>query len=345
MTNGASIGSRLLVRRSTGLAALTVAAGVFIALIDVFGSGSQLFFWTTVAETVLFAMAVNLLFGQTGMLSFGQAAYFGMGAYAVGLLSEHHQSPLVMLLAAIAVGAAASVIVGVVTLQTSELVFAMLTLAVGMSLYSVTFHIQRVGGENGIVGIFPGKLAGIDLSDPHSLWAFSASMTVLGIAVLWVVAHSPFGRTLKMIRDDPHRAECLGVSVFRYRLAAFTLSGALCGLAGVLYAWVQSVVSPDVLFWTTSGTPVIVSLLGGAGVFFGPVLGAGIYVWATDTLSDLTSAWIFWVGLGFLIVVLLAPDGILGGLEKLWKRRRPTREIVPVSADAARSAEAARQPL
>lgn len=343
MIRWSSVRPPLLARQSTGLAVLTVAVGVFIALIDLYGSGSQLFFWTTVAETVLFAMAVNLLFGQTGMLSFGQAAYFGIGAYAVGLLSEHHQGPLVMLLVAIGVGAGASVIVGVVTLRTTDLVFAMLTLAVGMSLYSVTFHVQTLGGENGLVGIFPGKLAGIDLTEPHSLWVFSASVTVVAIALLWVVAHSPFGRTLKMIHDDPHRAECLGVSVFRYRLAAFILSGALCGLAGALYAWVQSVVSPDVLFWTTSGTPVIVSLLGGAGVFFGPVLGAGIYVWATDTLSDLTSAWVFWVGLGFLAVVLLAPDGILGSLEKLRKRRWSVRGA-SAAEESALSPEGARQP-
>ena len=299
-----------------------VAGVVFIVAIALFANSSQLFFWTTVAVTVLFAMAVNLLFGQTGLLSFGQAAYFGIGAYAVGLLSAHQKSPLLMLVVAVAAGAGAALIVGIPTLRTTELVFAMLTLAVGMCLYSVTFHIGTVGGENGLVGIFPGRLAGINLSSPRSLWAFSAGVTLAAIGLLWVVSRSPFGRTLRMIRDDPHRAECLGVSPFRYKLGAFVLSGALCGLAGVLYAWVQSVVSPDVFFWTTSGTPVIVSLLGGANVFLGPVLGAGLYVWATDTLQQLTSAWVFWVGLGFLIVVMLAPQGILGGLEQLWRRLR-----------------------
>lgn len=329
--------------QSTGLAALAVAAAIFIALMALFGNGSQLFFWTTVADTVLFAMAVNLLFGQTGMLSFGQAAYFGMGAYAVGLLAEHHQGPLMMLIVAIAVGAAASIVVGAATLRTSDLVFAMLTLAVGMCLYSLTFHLQTLGGENGLVGIFPGRLAGIDLTDPRSLWIFTACVTVLVISFLWVLSHSPFGRTLKMIRDDPHRAECLGISVFRYKLAAFVVSGGLCGLGGALYAWVQTLATPDVLFWTTSGTPVIVSLLGGAGVFFGPVIGAGIYTWAVDTLSNLTSAWVFWVGLGFLAVVLLAPEGILGGVEKLRKRVwRPERQVLLAAQDPATS-EAMRQ--
>jgi branched-chain amino acid transport system permease protein len=326
----ARLSSSFLARQSTGLAALTVATAIFITLMAELGDGSQLFFWTTVADTVLFAMAVNLLFGQTGMLSFGQAAYFGMGAYTVGLLSQHHQGPLLMLLVPIGVGAAASVIVGAATLRTSDLVFAMLTLAVGMCLYSLTFHLSTLGGENGLVGIFPGTLAGIDLTDPRSLWIFTACVTVGVIVFLWVLSHSPFGRTLKMIRDDPHRAECLGISVFRYKLAAFVISGGLCGLGGALYAWVQSVATPDVLFWTTSGTPVIVSLLGGAGVFFGPVVGAGVYTWAVDRLSDLTSAWVFWVGLGFLTVVLLAPEGILGGFEKLRKRVwHPERQIAP----------------
>jgi branched-chain amino acid transport system permease protein len=335
--------SPLAVSQSTGLAALTVATAVFIALMALLGNSAQLFFWTTVADTVLFAMAVNLLFGQTGMLSFGQAAYFGMGAYAVGLLSEHHQGPLVMLLVATGVGAGASIVVGAATLRTSDLVFAMLTLAVGMCLYSLTFHLQTLGGENGLVGIFPGRLAGIDLTDPRSLWIFTACVTVLVVAFLWVLSHSPFGRTLKMIRDDPQRAECLGISVFRYKLAAFVVSGGLCGLGGALYAWVQSLATPDVLFWTTSGVPVIVSLLGGAGVFFGPVVGAGIYTWAVDRLSDLTSAWVFWVGLGFLAVVMLAPEGILGGLERLRKRVwQPEPQNVTATQEPAKP-EAVRQ--
>src|SRR5262249_42738406 len=155
-------------------------------------------------------------------------------------------------------GGLAAIFVGLVTLRTTELVFAMLTLAFGMALYAITFHLQVVGGENGLVGIIPPDLGWIQLSDSHALWVFTAVVVGAGVTFLWVLSRSPFGRTLRMIRDDPARAENLGVPVFRYRLAAFTLSGALCGLAGVLYAWVQSVASPDAFFWTTSGTPVIV---------------------------------------------------------------------------------------
>jgi len=217
-------------------------------------------------------------------------------------------------------GGLAAAIVGLVTLRTTELVFAMLTLAFGMALYSITFHVQAVGGENGIVGIIPPNLFWIELADSHAMWIFTTVVVGAGIGSLWVLSHSPFGRTLKMIRDDPARAENLGIPVFRFRLAAFTTSGTICGLAGCLYAWIQSVASPDALFWTTSGTPVIVSLLGGAGYFFGPAVGTVLYVWATDILSQKTPAWIFYIGLGFLLVVLLAPDGIVGGGRRLWQR-------------------------
>lgn len=309
------------------LALLLMGVAAFVLGVFFFATISQLYFWTTVAETVLFATAVNLLFGQTGMLSFGQAAYFGIGAYAVGLLVPRDLNPLLMLAISTLAGGLAAVVVGLITLRTTELVFAMLTLGFGMALYSITFHVQAVGGENGIVGIIAPHLFWIDLGDSHALWVFTTVVAGAGMAFLWVVAHSPFGRTLKMIRDDAARAENLGIPVFRYRLAAFTMSGAVCGLAGCLYAWAQNVASPDALFWTTSGTPVIVSLLGGTGFFFGPAVGAIVYVYATNTLSQMTPAWIFYVGVGFLVVVLLAPDGIVGGLQRLWHLRRRRRRI------------------
>lgn len=320
-----TVTSRTSARPWIGVLALGTAG--FVVGVYLLASTSQLYFWTTVAETVLFATAVNLLFGQTGMLSFGQAAYFGIGAYAVGLLASRQVNPLVMLAISAVAGGLAAAAVGLITLRTTELVFAMLTLAFGMALYSITFHVQALGGENGIVGIIPPNLLWIELADSRALWVFTAVVVGAGVGFLWVVARSPFGRTLKMIRDDPARAENLGIPVFRYRLAAFTMSGAICGLAGCLYAWVQAVASPDALFWTTSGTPVIVSLLGGAGFFLGPAVGAIVYTYATDTLSVMTPAWIFYVGIGFLVVVLLAPDGIVGGLQRLWRRYQPRGAI------------------
>jgi branched-chain amino acid transport system permease protein len=302
------------------LAALLAIPAAFVVVVALVGNTSQLYFWTTVAETVLFALSVNLLFGQTGMLSFGQAAYFGIGAYTVGLLASRQVNPLAMLALGSLTGGLAAALIGAVTLRTTALVFAMLTLAFGQALYSITFHLQAVGGENGIVGIVPAGLGGIDVGQPRTLWVFTAIVVSIGSSFLWMVSRSPFGRALRMIRDDATRAEMLGIPVFRYRLAAFVLSGAMAGLAGGLYAFVQGVASPDSLFWTTSGEPVIISLLGGARFFYGPVLGSVIYVAATDTLSQMTPAWIFWIGLGFLTVVLLSPDGILGGFHRLWLR-------------------------
>lgn len=289
-----------------------VVAAVMLAIVPLFGSSAAVFFWTSVAVTGLYAMSVNLLVGLAGIPSFGQAAYFGIGAYAVGLL--HHQGVPILVVLAVAIGAAAlaAAVVAALGLRAMGLAFSMLTLAFAQALYTLVFQLDTFGGENGIVGLLPQTVLGFDLTGATPLWIFTMVVVLLGIAALWRITNSPFGRTLMMIREDPVRANALGVQVRRYQVAAFAVAGGIAGLAGALFAYVQGLVVPEYLFWTRSGEPILMSIIGGMRHFFGPVVGSVIYRWTVDFLSDLTAAWVLWVGLAFLLVVLAAPGGLLG---------------------------------
>lgn len=316
--------------------AAIVALAAIMAIVPIFGSGAAVFFWGSVAVTALYAMSVNLLIGVAGIPSFGQAAYFGIGAYAVGVL--HHQGVpilLVLLVAMLAAGLAATA-VAALGLRATGLAFSMLTLAFAQALYTLVFQLDTFGGENGIVGLLPQSVLGVDLTDGTSLWLFTMIVVAAGIGGLWILQHSPFGRTLMMIREDPVRTLALGIQVRRYQIAAFAAAGAVAGLAGGLFAYVQGLVVPEYLFWTRSGEPILMSIIGGMRHFLGPVLGSVIYRWSVDVLSDLTAAWVLWVGLAFLVIVLAAPGGVLG-LPAQIRSWRSRRAIAPPSVRSVES--------
>lgn len=302
-----------------------VVAGAVMVIVPMFGSSAAVFFWTSVAVTALYAMSVNLLVGLAGIPSFGQAAFFGIGAYTVGVL--HHQGVPMLAVLAVAILAAAVVatVVAALGLRAMGLAFSMLTLAFAQALYTLVFQLDTFGGENGIVGLLPETLLGFDISGARPLWIFTTTVVLLGMAGLWVISNSPFGRTLMMIREDPVRANALGVQVRRYQVAAFAVAGGVAGLSGALFAYVQGLVVPEYLFWTRSGEPILMSIIGGMHHFLGPLVGTIVYRWSVDFLSDLTAAWVLWVGLAFLVVVLAAPGGLLGlpaQVRALLARRR-----------------------
>ncbi len=314
-----------LQRRRWIVAALAVVlVGIFVPAA---GNQAVTFFWTTVAITALYAMSVNLLIGFAGIPTFGQAAYFGIGAYTIGLLEPAGIPILPALVLAMVTAAAGALLVGLVSLRASGLAFSMITLAVAQGLYVLTFHLDVVGGENGLVGIFPGTVLGVDLAaSGTALWVFCLAIVVAGIALLRLLTVSPFGRTLRMIRDDARRAEFLGIPVRRYQAAAFVVAGAIAGLAGALFTYAQGVAVPDYLYWTRSGDPIVMSIIGGMHTFLGPVLGAVVYMWTVDVLSKITVSWVLWVGLAFLVIVLAAPGGILGLPGEIRRLRLRLRE-------------------
>lgn len=307
------------------LVAATAVVVAFVIGIFLSREHATLYFWSNVAITALYAMSVNLLLGYAGIPSFGQAAYFGAGAYTVGLLVTHTGAPMVLAItAAGVVGAGAAFLVSLVGLRVSGLAFSMLTLAFAQALYTLTFRLQVLGGENGFVGIIPEQVLWFDLGrDAKALWIAVVAFVALGVAALRMVVVSPFGRTLRMIRDDPRRSAFLGIPVFRYQTAAFVIAGFVAGVCGAVYAYLQGVVAPDYLYWTHSGEPIIMSIVGGMRHFAGPIVGTVVYMWTVDVLAKLTPAWVLYVGLVFLAIVIAAPDGILGipDTVRRWRTR------------------------
>jgi branched-chain amino acid transport system permease protein len=287
------------------------AVAAFVALLPFVGSGADAFLWELAAIQVLYALAVNLLVGHAGIASFGQAALFGVGAYAVAMLSSGPLPAPLLLLIALLAAAGAAAIVGAFVSRIHGIAVAMFTLAVAQALYTYTFNSARLGGENGLPGIAPRPLLGLALTGQATFWFFCLAWVGLGVAALWLVHRSPLGLVAHAIRDDPKRATHLGLHVRRLRLLAFVISGAFCGLAGGLFAYANETVTPDQLNWTNSGAPVVMAAIGGMDSFWGPALGAVFYTWLVHQLSGVTQSWVLFVGLVFLGVVLLVPGGLI----------------------------------
>ena len=269
----------------------------------------------------LLAMGFNLLYGYTGLLSFGHAAYYGLGAYGTGLLLAKTKigslwlGVLVGPLLAMLGGA----VIGFFCLRRRGIYFAMLTLAFAQLLYFVAFHLADLtGGDDGLRGIpqLPLQLFGwtMPLESTLAFYYFAYVLVVLAVAALKRILDSPFGAVLQAIRENQDRAAACGYDVNRIKHLSFVFSATFAGLAGGLDALRLAVVPVESLYWTTSGQVVIMTLLGGAGTFFGPFVGAGTYLVLEDRLSVLTESWPLVIGLIFMAFVLFLPRGIWGTL-------------------------------
>lgn len=270
----------------------------------------------------LFACATNLLVGYGGLVSFGQGAFYGIGAYVVALAWLHWQASFwVSFIAAPFVGAGTALLVGLVALRTRRLYFALLTLAFSQLFYVIVEQqVSFTGGANGVFGaILPSFLL-----DQNNAYYFTLAVAFVGLLALWKITRSPFGMTLRAIRDNRERAEALGVNVFAHQLLAFVFAGAFCALAGTLFVVLDQSANPDLLNWTQSGYPIFMAVIGGQFLFLGPALGALIYEQGRDVVLASVSDWQGVFGLLLLVVVLFAPDGVLGllvrGRDAAWRR-------------------------
>jgi branched-chain amino acid transport system permease protein len=288
----------------------------------------------------LYAVGFNLLFGYTGMLSFGHAAFLGTGSYLTGIAIVHFGWPWWAaigcgVVAATAIGA----VIGYLAIRTRGIYFSMVTLALAQIVYYAFYKAERwTGGENGLRGIRvePIDVFGltIDLVDPMTKYYV---LLVFVAAALWLVSrvlNSPFGAVMEAVRENEKRAAACGYDVARVKLVVFTLSAAVCGLAGALRAIHLSIVPIDSLHYLTSGQAVMMCLLGGMGTFFGPFVGAAAFLWLEDVMTTITSHWMAAVGVVFIVFVLFFPKGVWGSTLH-WLRRVRTTDERPVEARTA----------
>jgi len=260
----------------------------------------------------LYAVAFNLLYGTTGLVSFGHALFYGIGAYVTGMLvkATGPEYFLVYILLG-AVGAAfVSFFIGLLTLRLTGIYFTMLTLAFAQLVWGLTFKLYHfTGGDDGIQAISkPALLTG----GVTKYYLFSFLVVTVCIYVLWRIRMSPFGSVLNSIRQNPQRINFLGLNVYKNQLKAYIVSAFFAGVAGGLYAGLDGSIHPDMLHWPTSGNAILMATIGGMGTFFGPVVGAGILTGLEEIVGKYTEYWSFYIGIVVLFVVLLFPNGVLG---------------------------------
>jgi len=271
----------------------------------------------------LAAMSVNFLLGYTGVLSFGHAAYFGLGAYGAGMTIRYLvPSTGFGLLVGMLVGTLAGAIIGPLIVRLRGVYFAMVTIAFGQVFYFIAFRWNNVtGGDDGLLGWTRMPLnfgfTTIDiLHNPRAFYYFILAVFAISVGVMAWVLRSPFGRTLIAIRENERRARFLGIPVDRHIWMSWVISCCFVSVAGALYALLNNFVDPRALYWTQSGDFVIMAVLGGMRSFWGPLIGAAIFVLLQDYLSSQTQNWMSFVGLFFVLVVLFFPRGILGAIRR-----------------------------
>ncbi|MCW5679877.1 MAG: branched-chain amino acid ABC transporter permease [Xanthobacteraceae bacterium] len=275
----------------------------------------------------LFALGFNLIFGYTGLLSFGHAAFLGSGAYGCGIAIVHYGFGwFAAILTGVAVATFFAVIIGFLAIRTRGIYFAMVTLALSMCVYYLFYQLQGLtGGENGLRGVNLQTISvfGYPVSFIKPITKYYVILCFVGVAI-WLfsrVLNSPFGAVLEAIRENEGRARACGYDVSRTKFVAFVLSGAICGLAGALNAIHLSIVPVETLHYTTSGQVVMMALLGGMGTFFGPFVGAATFLLVQDVLSNMTTHWQLFVGIIFIVFVLFFPRGIWGSILD-WMERK-----------------------
>lgn len=329
-------GERLVGPWTLGLAVLLLTLPLWIAPVGLYQYlGTEVLIW------IIYALGFNLLLGYGGLPSFGHGAYFGIGAYAFGLMQVHWGVGLLAgLLGALLAGAVVGAMVATVLSQRRGIYFALLTIAFGQVFWFVAIKWRSLtGGEDGLLNIArpPLSLPGVawDLSSNTSLYFFVLLVAVLVVGLTWRLVHSRFGMAIRATQQNEVRARFLGYRVWLIKWSVFTISAAIAGLAGGLFAVAQESAYPDVMSLHASGFVVMMVLIGGGLVsFWGPVVGVAVYFVARDVLGAVTETWPLWYGLMFMAVMLFKPEGVMGMVQSLRGLRRPAE-----TAGTARPAE------
>ncbi len=309
--------------RDLGLAVLGL---LLLLLVPLFGASPAIrdFIMFGMAYGLL-AMSLNLLIGYTGLVSFGHAMFFAAGAYAFGLAMQSGKFSIPgAFVLAMAFTATMALIVGAICVRLNEIYFAFLTLAFQMLFYNVILGwVSFTGGDQGLMGGIPRpKFLGIDLADRTQLYIFCSVAFIVCIAILRQIVTSPFGYTLRMIRDNQERAAFLGINVPMVKLACFVISACIAGVGGILLTLFVSGAYPNFGFWTTSGEAIFMIMLGGSNVFLGPLVGTVILRLLNDITVSYTSHTELVLGIVILVLVLGLRKGPLDLLAERWENRR-----------------------
>jgi branched-chain amino acid transport system permease protein len=272
----------------------------------------------------IFGLGLNLLLGYTGLLSFGQATFFGSAAYVAGYLLKHHDvHVLLALMIGLLVGAVSAASVGYLCVQRSGIYFIMLTFALNQMFFFTAYQWTTVtGGEDGMPGVPRPALFGLNLN--HTL-TYYVVVSVFFLVSLWVmqrIVESPLGKILVAIRENEVRAEAVGYDAHRFKLLAFIIAGAFSGVAGVFYAMLFGIVPLEAIGFVFSGNVVFSTLIGGSGSLYGPIIGSFIFIWLSESVSVVWQRWPLLLGVAFVIVVQF----FRGGVVEAWDRLRAWRQ-------------------
>lgn len=283
--------------------------------------------FTRIFIFALAAVSLDLILGFGGMVSFGHSAYFGAGAYVVGILSFHAaggeapawpfslpgmESALAVWALAVAAGAVLALLVGAVCLRTSGMYFIMITLAFAQMLYYFFVSLEKYGGDDGLSIARRNRLPGLDLENEATLYYVCLLILAVFLLIGWRLVRSRFGMVLQGCKENEQRMLALGFPVYRYKLTAFVMAGAAAGLAGALMANYMGFVSPGLMHWMVSGEIMIMVILGGMGTLAGPVIGAAVLLLLEEILSAYMEHWMIILGPVLVLVVLFARRGIWG---------------------------------
>ncbi len=317
---------------SGGISWREAAANLAICAILLFGpwaavTAGETFYVTLATKAAILALAatgLHLALGLGGLVSFGHAAFFGLGGYAAGILASHavsgeailfglggSTSLIVMGLVAMGICALAAAPMGAISLRTSGLYFLMITLAFAQMIYYCALSWPAYGGEDGLAfrrGLFPD----VNVARPLPFYWICLGALLIGLAIFQILRGSRFGAALEAVRQNPERVAALGIEPYGLRLTAFALSAMITGLAGMLFANLNRFVSPSMLSWQMSGELIILILLGGRGRLLGPTAGALLFVAMEHFLGGWTERWQFFLGLAVVAVAIFARGGLLG---------------------------------
>lgn len=272
----------------------------------------------------IFAMSLDILIGYTGLVSFGHAAFLGLGTYSAALLILNNLGNIgLIFLAAVIVSVIIAFIIGYFSTKTTGVYFIMITLAFAQMLYSVAFKFKDItGGSDGLSGISRPLLLGISMDNYVHFYYFTLIISLFCYLILLQIVKSPLGNVLVGIKENENRMLALGYNTTKFKIVSFVISGAFGGIAGVLNVLYTGYASPDIMRWTISGEGIVMVILGGFGTLHGPFIGAAFFLTLQNIVSSYTDQWLLIVGVIFVIFVIFLRSGIAGIIKKGWEKIR-----------------------